>query len=113
MNSVSLLRVFTWLEGSSYLLLLLVAMPLKYVWELPMAVRVLGGVHGLLFLGFALVLYQTHVEHKWSPRHSLSLFVAALVPGCLWWLDRRIRSGRGRQAGEDEPTGGSPLNVLR
>lgn len=94
MSVLSLRRVLTWLEGCSYLLLLLVAMPLKYVWDAPVAVRVVGGVHGFLFVGFALVLYQTHLEHKWSVRHSISLLLASLVPGSLWWLDSRIRTQR-------------------
>jgi hypothetical protein len=75
MNSglIALLRVLTWLEGGSYLLLLFVAMPLKYVWGVSMATKIAGGVHGILFLG------------------TLLLLAASLVPGSLWWLDRQIQ----------------------
>jgi integral membrane protein len=91
MNIMSVLRVSVWLEGASYLVLLLVAVPLKYSYGLPMATRVAGGVHGILFLGFLVVLYQTHLEYSWTKRHTLSLLAASLIPGSVWWLDSHIR----------------------
>lgn len=93
MNLVSLFRLCTLIEGISYLTLLLVAMPLKYVFGIPLAVRIVGGIHGVLFLSFILLLYQTHLEQKWTLRHSASLFLASLIPGSLFWLDRRIQRG--------------------
>lgn len=86
-----MLRILTWLEGCSYLLLVCVAMPLKYVWELPAATRIAGGIHGVLFLGFLLGLHQMYLEQKWSKRRIFSLLLLSLVPGSLWWLDARIR----------------------
>ena len=91
MNSVSLLRLFTFVEGISYLLLVLVAMPLKYVFDLPLAVRIAGGLHGFLFIAFVLTLLRTHAVQNWTKGKSLSLLLASLVPGSLFWLDRRIR----------------------
>jgi len=52
MNALARLRLVTWLEGLSLLTLLFVAMPLKHVFGMPLAVRVVGSVHGLLFLLF-------------------------------------------------------------
>jgi integral membrane protein len=91
MNVLAVLRVLTWLEGTSYLVLLLVAMPLKYAWGVPFATKVAGGVHGALFLGFLMSLYQAHLEQNWSKQHTFSLLVASLIPGSVWWLDRRIQ----------------------
>lgn len=92
MNQVSLLRYCTLAEGVSYLTLLLIAMPLKYVFGLPLAVRIVGGVHGFLFVAFCMLLFQVHTERQWSVRHSLSLFLGSLIPGSLFWLDRRIKN---------------------
>lgn len=86
-----MLRVFTYLEGVSYLLLLLVAMPLKYGFGLAIAVRVAGGVHGVLFLAFLMGLYQSQLEYRWPKRFTLSLLGASLIPGSLVWLDRKIQ----------------------
>ncbi len=92
MNQVSLLRYCTLAEGVSYLTLLFVAMPLKYWFGLPLAVRIVGGVHGILFVAFCMLLFQVHTERRWTLRHSLSLFLGSLIPGSLFWLDRRIKS---------------------
>lgn len=91
MNTVTLLRLFTFLEGLSYLMLTCVAMPLKYGLGLPIAVKLAGGLHGVLFLGFAMNLYQTQAELSWPKRRSLVLLAASLVPGSLVWMDRELR----------------------
>ncbi len=91
MTHLSLLRYCTLAEGISYLSLLFIAMPLKYWYGLPMATRIAGGVHGFLFVAFCVVLFQTHHERQWSRRYSGTLLLVTLVPGSLFWLDRRIR----------------------
>lgn len=91
MNELRILRLITFFEGISYLLLLFVAMPLKYLFEMPGAVRVTGGVHGFLFVSYALALYQARVEQHWSTLRTLQLLVVSLIPGSLFWLDRRIQ----------------------
>ena len=91
MSALRVLRLYAFLEGSSLLLLLLVAMPLKYLFGLPLAVRVVGGVHGLLFLLFVSALYRAASERDWSRRESLTAFAAALIPGGTFVLDRRLK----------------------
>ena len=99
MNALAVLRLFTFLEGLSYLALLCIAMPLKYALGLPIAVKLAGGLHGVLFLGFAMTLYQVHQERRWPKRRSLQLLAASLVPGSLIWMDRELRrSERERDA---------------
>lgn len=95
MSIVTVLRVCTYVEGISYLLLLLLGLPLKYAFDLPLATRVGGGIHGIAFLGFLVVLYQAHLERNWTKRWSVSLLLLSLVPGSFLVLDRRIR----REAG--------------
>lgn len=92
MSELRDLRRLTLLEGTSYLLLVCVAMPLKYTFGMPVAVSVAGGVHGLLFIGFVLSLYQAGVEHRWSRRQVLEVLLVSLIPGSLFWLDERMRS---------------------
>lgn len=86
MNDAVSLRLINFFEGVSFLLLLLVAMPLKYLFDLPLAVRIAGGLHGLLFLGLGLSLYQAYVN-GWS---ALRVLLMALVPGSFMWMDKRI-----------------------
>ena len=91
MKDVAALRVVTFLEGISFLILLVVAMPLKYLFDLPLAVRVAGGLHGLLFLGLMLSLYHVQVDHGWSRSRLLILTLMSFVPGSFFWMDERIQ----------------------
>jgi integral membrane protein len=72
MNPLRQLRLIAFLEGLSFVLLLFVAMPLKYLAELPMAVRIVGSVHGLLFLVFVAALYRVVLEQEWPARRWLA-----------------------------------------
>ena len=75
------LRAVAWAEGVSFLLLLFVAMPLKYFWDQPLLVRILGPIHGLLFLYFLWELFATRVTHNWSWSKVALALVLSLVPG--------------------------------
>lgn len=63
---ISCLRVVAFAEGCSYLLLLRVAMPLKYFAGLPLAVKIVGSLHGALFFLFCATLLQALVVARWS-----------------------------------------------
>lgn len=68
------------LEGSSFVLLLVVAMPLKYIWHEPGAVRVIGLAHGVLFLLYVLAAIHAAVDLGWSWRRVGLLILAAFLP---------------------------------
>lgn len=91
MNPLRQLRLIAFLEGLSFVLLLFVAMPLKYLAELPMAVRVVGSVHGLLFLVFVAALYRVVLEHEWPVRRWLAAFVSSLLPFGTLFFDRTLK----------------------
>jgi integral membrane protein len=84
-------RVVAYLEGLSYLLLLGVAMPLKYLADLPVAVRVVGSVHGLLFVAFVVALARAALARSWPVTRSAWMFVSSLVPFGMLILDRALR----------------------
>ncbi len=87
----SLLRAAGWAEAVSFLLLLGVAMPLKYAAGRPGAVRVLGWIHGALFVMFCAALLRAHVRGRWPIGRSALVFVAALLPFGPFLIDRRHR----------------------
>ncbi len=80
MKEIRLVRLSGLLEGVSLLALLFVAMPLKYAAGMPMAVRIVGSLHGGLFLWFLLCLLQAHVELRPRLSTSLLLLGSAVVP---------------------------------
>jgi len=100
------LRAVGLTEGVSFLLLLGVAMPLKYFAGLPIFVKVVGWAHGGLFVLFCLALVHAAIEHRWSLLRTGQLFAAALVPfgtflvdASLAREDRRSASGAARSNG--------------
>ncbi|MEZ0388590.1 MAG: DUF3817 domain-containing protein [Verrucomicrobium sp.] len=87
-NPVSLLRKVAILEAISYLVLLGIAMPLKYIWQVPQAVKVVGWVHGALFVVFCLALLQVWITAKWPIFRAGLVFIASLLPLVPFFLDR-------------------------
>ncbi len=80
MSEMKKFRLINKIEGYSYLLLLFIAMPLKYVMGYEIATKVFGMVHGVLFIAF---VYQLAVATKRVPftkRESLLFFIASLIP---------------------------------
>lgn len=92
-TSVGRLRLISWAEGVSFLVLLGVAMPLKYLAGHPGAVRVMGMTHGVLFLAFVASIIRAHGEYGWPAKRSALLFVAALLPFGPFVADRKLLRG--------------------
>lgn len=86
-------RIVSLLEGLSYLVLLGVAMPLKYIADQPEAVTHLGRAHGGLFVVFALALVGAAREQQWRSRASATAMLASIVPLGAFWLEHRFRRG--------------------
>jgi integral membrane protein len=84
-------RVVALLEGISLLALFLVAMPLKYGAGMPQAVRIVGWVHGVLFIWYMAEVADLAMRKVWNRRHVLLAMVASSIPVATFWLDRRIR----------------------
>lgn len=91
-NPVAVLRGLSLAEGVSFLVLLGIAMPLKYWAGLPLAVRIAGSVHGALFLVFCWALVRATLGARWPWTRAGLVFVAALVPFAPLWLDRHLRA---------------------
>ncbi|WP_127585468.1 DUF3817 domain-containing protein [Paenibacillus koleovorans] len=89
-TSLGRLRIITLLEGLSYMVLLGIAMPLKYAADLPEAVRVVGSLHGLLFVLYMLAVAHVTFVHRWSIGKVLFAVGAAFVPLGNFLLDRRL-----------------------
>lgn len=91
MTALRQLRLVALLEGTSFLVLLFIAMPLKHLAGLPLAVRIVGSVHGVLFLMFMAVLYRAGSARGWPLRRWLIAFVSSVVPFGTFMFDRSLR----------------------
>jgi len=89
-SALARLRLVGFLEGVSFLVLLVVAMPLKYFAGMPEAVRVVGMAHGALFIGYVLTIIHAHLEYDWPWKRSALLLLAAFLPLGPFIADKKI-----------------------
>jgi integral membrane protein len=78
-------------EGVSFLTLLCIAMPMKYFMGMPEVVRIVGSLHGGLFVLYVGLLAMLHVRQRWSFMFSLYAFVASIIPFGTFVLDKQLR----------------------
>ena len=87
-NRVSYLRVIGIAEGISFLVLLLIAMPLKYYFGMPMAVKIVGWMHGVLFIAYISSVFLAIKAMQWNLFSVLVALAASLIPIGTFVLDR-------------------------
>ena len=78
-------------EGISYLLLLFAAMPLKYIFGYAIAVKIVGMLHGLLFIAYVLLLALAAREYQWQIRYVIKLFIASLIPFGTFFTEKELK----------------------
>jgi integral membrane protein len=86
------LRAIAFTEGFSYLVLLLVAMPLKYFAHQPLPVRIVGSVHGAQFISLAILTLRAMRTRGKSFGWGLRIGIAAVIPLGTFALDRDLRA---------------------
>lgn len=80
------------LEGISFLILLFIAMPLKYFWNLPEAVRITGSFHGILFVLLIYMLWQAKNEGLMSFKQFIIAILLSFLPAGTFFLHKYVRS---------------------
>ena len=88
MSAIRNLRFIGIAEGISFLVLLLIAMPLKYFFGIPMAVKVVGWMHGVLFVLYILVVLLAIKSMDWGFFGVIIALVASLIPFGTFILDK-------------------------
>lgn len=91
MNSITFFRKIALAEGISYILLLFVAMPLKYFFNQPLLVKYTGWIHGFLFVAYVICLLLVAYKHKWHFLKLFAIFLAALLPFAPFFVDKNLR----------------------
>lgn len=84
------LRIVSFLEGVSYILLLGIAMPMKYMFDKPFLVPYAGMFHGVMFLGFVILLLVVCQVKGWSLKVFILGLVASVVPFMPFWFERYV-----------------------
>ena len=76
-------------EGISFLILLGIAMPLKYIARLPIAVTIAGSIHGLLFITFIVLAWEVKGDYKKDLRWFGKAFLASILPFGTFVMDKQ------------------------
>ena len=84
------LRIVAILEGISFLILLFIAMPLKYFYGQPEMVQKIGMLHGWLFVLYVLLLALAHYQLKWAWSKTLLGFILSFVPLGTFYAERKM-----------------------
>ena len=79
------------MEAISYILLLGIAMPLKYFFDWPLAVKYVGWAHGVLFMAYVVLLSLCWVKYRWSFRRVVYYFLASLLPFMPFGVEKDLR----------------------
>jgi integral membrane protein len=78
-------------EGVSFLLLLFIAMPFKYLLGMPMLVRVIGMLHGILFVAYLFQLLYISTFKLWSFKTIVIYGLGSFVPFMPFWVEKQIK----------------------
>jgi len=82
-------RVVSFLEGTSYLLLLFVAVPVKYWMNDPQYVKLLGMPHGLLFVSYIVLAFLLKSELNWSIKKLGVVLIASILAFATFYVDKK------------------------
>ena len=78
-------------EGISFLVLLLIAMPMKYLMQIPEVVKVVGWIHGALFIAFIYFAFEVMGSLKKNFLWFAKAFAAAIIPFGTFIFDRQLK----------------------
>ncbi|MGN8055891.1 DUF3817 domain-containing protein [Pedobacter sp. 22163] len=85
------LRIIGFLEGTSLLVLVFVAVPLKYIMHRPELVKLTGPIHGLLFCLFVFITFSVGVAYKWVfSKITWKVLLACIIPFGTFYIDKYI-----------------------
>lgn len=86
---LNIFRITALLEGVSYILLLFIATPVKYLLNDPQFVKLLGMPHGLLFIGYIIMAFMLKSELNWNNKQFTAVLVASILPFGTFYIDRK------------------------
>tara|TARA_B110001454_G_C12291835_1_gene255601 strand:- start:214 stop:489 length:276 start_codon:yes stop_codon:yes gene_type:complete len=85
----NIFRIIALLEGVSYLLLLFISVPIKYLYDNEFYVKLLGMPHGILFILYILIAYKIKKSMRWNMSTFMIVIIASLIPFGTFYIDRR------------------------
>jgi integral membrane protein len=84
-------RLVSLIEGLSFLVLLFIAMPLKYHWGHPDVVPAVGMTHGMLFIAYVALAVMVGQRQSWSDRFMFAVIIAGMLPFGCFVLEQKLK----------------------
>ena len=92
-SAIGFFRLIAFLEGLSLLILLFVAMPMKYMFDKPKMVQTVGGFHGLLFMLFVYLAFRVAIRYEWKFIKTSLIMISSFVPFGTIIADHKVFKG--------------------
>lgn len=86
---LSLFRIVALLEGLSYIALLFIAVPIKYLAQDPQYVKLLGMPHGLLFVLYIILALLICPEMRWTRKNLFIVLLASIIPFGTFYVEKK------------------------
>jgi integral membrane protein len=83
-------RTMAYVVGVWLILLVLVAVPLKYLADAPALVRIVGPIHGFLYIVYLVTVVDLAFRTRWSPVRTVLVMLAGTVPFLSFVAERRV-----------------------
>lgn len=96
-------RIMAWIVGVGLLVLVLVAMPLKYFGDNDTVVGIVGPIHGFLYMAYVVLTFDLARRAKWSFVRMVLVMLAGTIPFLSFWVERKVSHSWIRPATADEP----------
>ena len=91
MTLTTIFRVIAFLEGLSYILLLFIAVPIKYINSDPQYVKMLGMPHGLLFMGYIALAIVLITDNQWIKNNFFAVILASVIPFGTFVVEYKLK----------------------
>lgn len=83
-------RVMAYVVGVMLLVLLFVAMPIKYLGHNAGPISIIGPIHGFLYAVYLLATLSLGTRNLWTFRRTIGVMLGGTVPFLSFWLERRV-----------------------
>ncbi|MEA1914113.1 MAG: DUF3817 domain-containing protein [Campylobacterota bacterium] len=89
-EEISIFRQIVNIEGWSFLILLFIAMPMKYMMGYPLATKIVGMIHGVLFIYYIIMQFKSSQKYGWTLAQNLKYFIASLIPFGTFYIKNEL-----------------------
>lgn len=87
---INIFKIVSFLEGISYILLLFIATPIKYLADNPTYVKWLGMPHGLLFMIYIVMAVMLKYELKWNTKEFIWVCLLSILPFGTFYVGKYL-----------------------